>query len=78
VTDTIEAAYALLGQGQAWLAMKSYDEAAKAFLKVDILYAYDELKPEAVRMLIQTWEQAGDVEKAAKYRKQLEQMKKDK
>ncbi|MBM4164591.1 MAG: tetratricopeptide repeat protein [Lentisphaerae bacterium] len=76
LADTIEAAQALLGQGRAWLAMKSYDEAAKAFLKVDILYAYEELKPEAVRMLIQTWEQAGDAEKAAKYRKQLEQMKK--
>jgi tetratricopeptide (TPR) repeat protein len=76
LTDTVDAAQALMGQGYAWLAMKSYDEAAKAFLKVDILYAYDELKPEAVRMLIQTWEQAGDAEKAAKYRKQFEQMKK--
>ncbi len=76
LTDTIEAAHALMGQGHAWLAMKTFDEAAKAFLKVDILYAYDEIKPDAITMLIKTWEQAGDEEKAAKYRKQLEQMQK--
>ncbi len=76
LTETVEAAQAVLGQGYAWLAMGTFEEAAKAFLKVDILYGYDDLKPEAVGMLVKTWEQAGDAEKAAKYRKQLEQMKK--
>lgn len=71
LTETIEAAQALLGQGYAHLAMETFDEAAKAFLKVDILYGYDELKPEAVSMLVKTWEQAGDEEKAAKYRARL-------
>jgi len=76
LTETVEAAQALLGQGYAWLAMETFDEAAKAFLKVDILYGYDALKPEAVGMLVKTWEQAGDEGRAAKYRKQLEEMKK--
>jgi len=75
LTETVDAAQAVLGQGYAWLAMGTFDEAAKAFLKVDILYGYDELKPEAVAMLVKTWEQAGDQEKAAKYRRRLEEMK---
>lgn len=75
LTETVEAAQAVLGQGYAWLAMGTFDEAAKAFLKVDILYGYDELKPEAVAMLVKTWEQAGDQEKAARYRQRLEKMK---
>jgi TolA-binding protein len=67
-TDTLDAAQAVLGQGYAHLAMRAWEDAAKAFLKVDILYGYEELKPEALDMLGKTWEQAGDAAKAAKYR----------
>lgn len=74
LTETVEAAEAVMGQGYARLAMEEYDEAAKAFLKVDIIYGYDELKPEAVRMLVKVWEAAGDTAKADRYRKQLEKM----
>lgn len=72
-TDTLDAAQAVLGQGYAFFAMNAWEDAAKSFLKVDILYGYDELKPEALNMLVKTWEQAGDTVKAAKYRAEREQ-----
>jgi len=72
-TDTLEAAQAVMGQGYAHMAMGAWEEAAKAFLKVDILYGYDEIKPEALDMLVKTWEKAGDTAKAAKYRSEREQ-----
>lgn len=70
-TEAVEAAQAVLGQGYAHLALNQYAEAAKAFLKVDILYGYDELKPEALAMLVKTWTQAGDAAKAAQVRDEL-------
>ena len=70
-TDTIDAASALLGQGYTHFAQGNHKDAAKAFLKVDILYGYDALKPEALAMLAKTWEKAGNSEKAEKYRKEL-------
>jgi len=70
-TDTIDAASALLGEGYTHFAQGNHKDAAKAFLKVDILYGYDELKPEALAMLARTWEKAGNTEKADKYRKEL-------
>lgn len=71
-TDTIDAASALLGIGYCHFARKAYQDAAKAFLKVDILYGYEELKPEALQMLSQTWEKAGQSEKAEKYKQELQ------
>ena len=70
-TDTIDAASALLGEGYTHFAQGNHKDAAKAFLKVDILYGYEELKPEALAMLAGTWEKAGNEEKAKKYRKEL-------
>ncbi len=70
-TEAVEAAQAVLGQGYAHLALNQHAEAAKAFLKVDILYGYEELKPEALAMLVKTWTQAGDAAKAAQYRDEL-------
>lgn len=67
-TDTEEAAQAVLGQGYVYFAQENWTEAAKAFLKVDILYGYESLKPEALDMLAKTWEKAGDAVKAARYR----------
>lgn len=72
-TDTLDAAQAVLGQGHAFFAMRMWEDAAKAFLKVDILYGYEELKPEALDMLAKTWEQAGDAAKATQYRAEREQ-----
>lgn len=68
-----EAAQATLGQGYSHFAMQNWGEAAKAFLKVDILYGYDELKAEALDQLALTWEKAGDAEKAARYRQERAQ-----
>jgi len=70
-TETVDAAQALLGEGYCLYAQKKWDDAAKAFLKVDILYAYEELKPEALAMIAKTWEAAGDAAKAAVYRADL-------
>ena len=71
-TDTIDAASALIGIGYSQFAREQYKEAAKTFLKVDILYGYEELKPEALAMTSKSWEKAGDAEKAGKYRQELE------
>jgi TolA-binding protein len=67
------AAQATLGQGYCHFALQQWDEAAKAFLKVDILYGYEKLKKEALTQLVQTWEKAGDADKAARYRNELAQ-----
>lgn len=70
-TDTVDAAEALLGIGYSHFAQEAYRDAAKAFLKVDILYGYEELKPEALHMLSQAWVKAGQPDRAAKYKKEL-------
>lgn len=71
-TDTVEAASALLGTGYSYYAVGSYKDAAKAFLKVDILYGYKELKPEALDMVAKSWAKTGNMEKAKKYRDELQ------
>ncbi len=70
-TDTVDAGAAVLGEGYVQFAQGAWAEAAKAFLKVDILYGYDELKPEALSMLAKTWEKAGDAAKGKQYREEL-------
>lgn len=72
-TPSESAAQATLGQGYCHFAMQQWDEAAKAFLKVDILYGYENLKKEALTQLALTWEKAGDADKAARYRNELAQ-----
>ena len=72
-TQQEEAAMATLGQGYCYFAMQNWAEAAKAFLKVDILYGYDALKKEALEQLALTWEKAGDAERAARYRNERAQ-----
>ncbi len=69
--ETIEAAQAMLGQGHCWFALKNWEEAARCFLKVDVLYGFDALKPEALAMAARSWELAGNAEKAAMYRDEL-------
>jgi len=70
-TKTIESAHALMGYGHCWLAKHAWEKAAEAFLKIDVLYDIEKLKPEALSMLVKTWEQAGNEEKAALYRAEL-------
>jgi TolA-binding protein len=72
-TSNEEAAQATLGQGYCHFAMQNWAEAAKAFLKVDILYGYDALKAEALQQLALTWEKAGDADKATRYRNERAQ-----
>ena len=69
--EAIEAAQALLGQAHCWYALKKWEDAARCFIKVDVLYGFDELKPEALAMAARSWEQAGDAAKAALYREEL-------
>lgn len=69
LTEGIEAAQALAGIGHAYWALGSPREAARAFLKVDILYGYDDLKPEALGMVVRCWERLGDEDKIEKYRR---------
>jgi tetratricopeptide (TPR) repeat protein len=72
MTDTIDAAHALIGCGQARMAMKQYKAATKDFLKVDILYGYDELKPQALIHLVSCYQALGDQQRAAKYKQELQ------
>lgn len=72
MTDTIEAAQACMGSGYCRLAMNQPREAAREFLKVDIVYGYDELKPEALRMLILCFERLKDADRVERYRRELE------
>jgi len=65
---TSAAAQALMGQGYCLFAQRKWEEAAKSFLKADLLYDDEALKPEALAMIVKTWEQAGDPVKAASYR----------
>ncbi len=69
--ETREAAQAMLGQGHCWFALKQWDDAARCFLKVDVLYGFDELKPEALALAARSREQAGDAAKAAMCREEL-------
>jgi TolA-binding protein len=66
--ESLDAARATLGQAHCWFALRKWEEAARAFAKVDVIFAFDELKPEALAMAAKSWEQAGDAEKAALYR----------
>ncbi len=72
MTDTIAAAHALVGSGMARMAMKQYKAATKDFLKVDILYGYDEVKPQALQQLVVCYGKLGNAEKAAKYTQELQ------
>ena len=69
--ETLDAARALLGQGHCLLALKKWDDATRCFVKVDVLYGFDELKPESLLMAARCCEQAGDTVKAAVYRDDL-------
>lgn len=71
MTDTIDAAYASLGIGYSYFVQGNYQNAIKAFLKVDILYGYNELKPEALSMVAKSWEKAGEKAKAKQYKDEL-------
>jgi len=66
--ETREAAQAALGAGYCWFALKNWELAARSFLKVDVLFGFEDLKPEALTMAGKSWEQAGDAAKAAMYR----------
>ncbi len=72
LTDTVEAAHALIGRGLSRMAMQQHKAAAKDFLKVDILYGYDELKPQALRHLAACYDALGNKAKAGKYRQELQ------
>jgi len=65
------AARALLGTGHCLFEQRQWQEAAKTFLKVDVLYDDDALKPEALAMIVKCWQAAGDVAKVAIYRHEL-------
>lgn len=69
--ETREAAQAMLGQGHCWFALQKWDDAARCFLKVDVIFEFDELKPEALAMAARSRESAGEKEKAAAHRAEL-------
>jgi len=69
--ETMTSAQAMMGLAYCWFALQKWEDAARCFLKVDVLYGFDELKPEALAMAARCWVQAGDPEKAAMYREDL-------
>ncbi len=70
-TDTIEAAKAQFNLGALRFAKQQYAEAARLFLRVDMLYDYRELAAKALYHAADAFARAGDDDRAAMYRQRL-------
>lgn len=77
MTDTIEAAKAQFNIGTIYFSRKEYADAAKNFLRVEILYDYPELFPQALYRAVQAFRQAGQDDRAEIYVEKLRTNYKD-
>jgi len=66
-TETVTAARAQYGLGEIRFARKDYSAAGREFLKVAILYGYDEWKRKALLMAARSYDKAGDAQRAGRY-----------
>jgi len=66
-TETETAAMAQLGLGEALYRQKKFVDASREFLKVDILYGYPKWKPRALLRAAQSFKEAGQADRAARY-----------
>ena len=70
-TDTETAAKAQMALGEILVRQKKYAGAAREFLKVHILYGYPEWKARGLLRAAQSFQQAGEKERAQRYLKQV-------
>ena len=75
LTDTIEAAKAQFNIGSLYYTRKAYIDAAKYYLRVEMLYDYPELAPKALYYAVDAFLQAGEknVARAGIYLKKLQE-----
>ncbi len=72
-TDTVEAAQAQFNLGTLRFAEGNFAEAARLFLRVEMLYDYKDLSAKALYHAAEAFVRAGDEERAALYRKRLKE-----
>lgn len=72
-TDTIEAASAQFNLAALLYEQKQFLDAARAFLRIDLIYDYPDIAPKALYHAVRAFREAGDAERATVYTKQLEQ-----
>ena len=65
--ETVTAARAQYGLGEIRFAREDYSAAGREFLKVAILYGYDEWKRKALLMAARSYDKAGDAQRAGRY-----------
>jgi TolA-binding protein len=70
-TETIEAARAQFNLGAIQFSRQQYLEAAKAFLRVEMLYDYEDLAPRSLYHAALSFQRAGDSKRAELYRARL-------
>jgi len=72
-TDTVEAARAQFNLAALLYEQKKFLDAARGFLRVDLIYDYPQIAPKALHHAVRAFRDAGEAERAASYTKQLEQ-----
>ena len=77
MTDTIEAAKAQFNIGTIYFSREEYADAAKNFLRVEMLYDYPELSPRALYRAVQAFRRAGEDNRAEIYAEKLRANYKD-
>ena len=70
-TDTIEAAQAQFNLGSLSYTRQQYVEAAKNFLRVEMLYDYGDLAPKALYHAVDSFRRAADPQRAEFYVQKL-------
>ncbi len=70
-TDTIEAARAQFNIGSLYFSRRDYLEAAKNFLRVDMLYDYEDLAPRSLCQAVECFHRAGEEARAELYLKKM-------
>ena len=66
-TETIEGAKAQFNIGAIYFGRKQYLEAAKSFLRVEMLYDYPDLSPKALCHAVDAFRRAGEEDRAKLY-----------
>jgi len=72
-TDTIEAAKAQFNLAALLYEQKKYLDAARGFLRVDLIYDYPDVAPKALFHAVRAFNEAGEPDRADRYRKQLQE-----
>jgi TolA-binding protein len=72
-TDTIEAAQAQFNLGAVCFSRQQYLDAAKSFLRVEMVYDYGDLAPKSLYHAVDAFRRGGDTERATLYVQKLKE-----